>query len=321
MKKSWLLFAAALSTLSMTSVVLGQSKDYPNRAGKIIVPFTAGSGSDTAARFFGDQLSNSLGQTYVVENRPGGSGTISVMTVKNAPPDGYSILLASNSPMSVNPVVVKDLPYDPTKDLKPLYGLTRGMSGFVVPADSRLKTLADLVTAAKNSPQPMSAGTYSEGYRLALEWFASIAGVKFTNIPYKGGAQLFTDIMGNQLEWGIADMGGIAPLLGSGKIRVLAVSGEMRHANFPDVPTIRESGYPDYVNYTWTSFYVRSETPDAVSNKLTDALQKILTTDAAKEFARKTWTELMPLPPAAMRKFQGEEMDRFRRIAEAGGQK
>jgi len=318
MKKMWLLLAA---TLTMTSVALGQSKDFPNRAGKIVVPFTAGSGSDTAARFFGDQLSSSLGQTFVVENRPGGSGTISVMAVKNAPPDGYSILLASNSPMSVNPVMVKDLPYDPTKDLKPLYGLTRGMSGFIGPVDSKLKTLADLVNAAKSSPQPMSAGTYSEGYRLSLEWFASIVGVKFTNIPYKGGAQLFTDIMGNQLELGIADMGGIAPLLGSGKMRVLAVSGEKRHANFPDVPTIRESGYPDFVNYTWTSFYVRSETPDAVSSKLTDALQKILATEAAREFAKKTWTELMPLPPAAMRKFQGEEMDRFRRIAEAGGQK
>lgn len=318
MKKLWLLLAAALCA---PTVALSQSRDFPTRAGKIIVPFTAGSGSDTAARFFGDQLTSALGQSFVVENRPGGSGTISVMAVKNAPADGYSILLASNSPMSVNPVVMKDLPYDPGKDLKPLYGLTRGMSGFVVPVNSRFKTLDDLVVAARNSPQPMSAGTYSEGYRLALEWFASMAGVKFQNIPYKGGAQLFTDIMGNQLEWGVADMGGIAPLLSSGKIRVLAVSGEKRHPNFPEVPTVRESGYQDYVNYTWTSFYVRAETPDAVSGKLTDALHKIMASDVAREFAKKTWTELMPLPPAAMRKFQGEEMDRFRRIAEAGGQK
>ncbi len=316
MKKFWLLFLAMLST---TSIALGQAKDFPNRPVKVIVPFTAGSGSDTAARFFGMQLADSLGQPFVVENRPGGSGTIAVMTVKNAPADGYSILLASNSPLSVNPIVIKDLPYDPNKDLKPLSGLTRGMSGFAVPGNSKLKTLDDLVTAAKNSKQPMSAGTYSEGYRLALEWFSSTAGVKFTNIPYKGGAQMFTDIMGNQLEWGIVDMGGVAPLLVAGKMRVLAVSGEKRHTSFPEVPTIRESGYHDYVNYTWTSFYVRSDVPEDVAHKLTDALQKVLASNAAAEFAKKAEAELMPLPPAAMRKFQGDELERFRRIADVAG--
>jgi tripartite-type tricarboxylate transporter receptor subunit TctC len=311
----WLLF---FGMLAVAPFALGQAKDYPNRNVKIYVPFTPGSGSDTAARFFGEQLTQALRQPFIVENRPGGSGALSVTAVKHAAPDGYSILLASNSPLSVNPIVMKDLTYDPIKDIKPLSGLTRGMSGFIVPVNSKFKTLADLIAAAKSSKEPMSAGTYSEGYRLALEWFASVAGVKFTNIPYKGGSQMFTDIMGNQLEWGIADLGGVAPLLVSGKIRVLAVSGEKRHANFPDVPTIVESGYPEYINYTWTSFYVRSDTPDDITNKLADALQKILTMPAAAEFAKKSWAELMPLPPAAMRKFQSDELDRFRRIAEAG---
>jgi tripartite-type tricarboxylate transporter receptor subunit TctC len=161
-------------------------------------------------------------------------------------------------------------------------------------------------------------GNYSAGYHLALEWFASLAGVKFNHIPYKGGAPIFTDIMGNQLDFAIVDLGGVSSLLKGGKIRALAVSGEKRHADFPDIPTIRET-FPDYVNYSWTSFYVRSETPEDVTSKLADALQKVLATNDAKEFVKKTGAELMALPPAAMQKYHRDELERFRRIAAVAG--
>jgi tripartite-type tricarboxylate transporter receptor subunit TctC len=315
MKKIGLSF---LALMLAAPLALGQAKEFPSKAVKVLVPFTAGSGSDTSARFFGEKLAAILGQPFVVENRPGASGVLSVMAVVTAPADGHSILLASNSPLSVNPVTIKDLPYDPLKDLKPLAGLTRGMSAFIVAPNSKLNTLADLVTVSKQG-QPLNVGNYSAGYHLALEWFANLAGIKFNHIPYKGGAPIFTDIMGNQLDMAIADLGGVAPLLKSGKIRALAVSGEKRHPDFPDVPTIRESGYPDYVNYTWTSFYVRAQTPDDITAKLADALEKALATNEAREFVRKTGAELMPLAPAAMQKFHRDELDRFRRIAEVAG--
>ena len=314
MKRLWL---ACLALTLIPSLALSQAKDYPNRAVRVIVPFTAGSGSDTSARFFGEQLAAMLGQPFIVENRPGASGVISVMAVKSAPADGHTILLASNSPLSVNPITIKDLPYDPIKDLRPLSGLTRGMNVYIVSADSKLNTLADFVAAAKQ--RPPSIGTYSAGYRLAIEWFANLAGFQFTDIPYKGGAPIFTDVMGNQLEFAIVDLGGVSPLLKSGKLRALAVSGEKRHVDFPDIPTIRESGYPDYVNYSWTSFYVRAETPDHVTSKLADALQKALATSEAREFVKKTGAELMPFPPAAMQKYHRDELERFRRIAEIAG--
>jgi len=317
MNRMWLPFLALMLIAPLAS---GQAEDFPNKTVKVIVPFTAGSGSDTFARFFGEKLSAILGQPFVVENRPGASGVISVMAVKAAPADGYTILLASNSPLSVNPIVIKDLPYDPVKDLKPLSGLVRTMNVIVVVADSKFATLADLVAAAKQDKASLNAGTYSAGYYLALARLAAAAGVKFTNVPYKGGAQVFTDVMGKQLDFGVVDLGGVSPLLKSGKLRALAVSGEGRSPDFPDVPTIRESGYPDYVNYSWISFCVRSETPADVSAKLTDALQKVLATNEARDFVKKIGGgELMPHAPAAMQKYQRDELDRFRRIAAVAG--
>ena len=311
------LLCAFLGLLVLLPVAHGQDKNFPERAVKIIVPFTAGSGSDTSARFFAEQLAAIFGQPFVVENRPGASGVLAVMAVKTAPPDGHTILLASNSPISVNPIVIKGLPYDPIKDLRPISGVTRGMNAFIVAPNSSIKTLADLVAASK--AKPLNAGTYSAGYHLALEWFSSLAVAKVLNIPYKGGAQVFADVMGNQLDWGIADMGGVATLVQAGKIRALAVSGETRHPYFPDVPTIKESGYPDYVNYSWTSFYVRSDTPDVIADKLAAAMQKALASPAAKNFVEKTGGELMPHQPDVMRKFQQTELERFRRIAAAAG--
>jgi len=310
---------AYLGLMLISNLALGQAKDFPSKPVKVIVPFTAGSGSDTSARFFGEKLAAILGQPFVVENRPGASGVLSVMAVKTAPADGYMILLASNSPLSVNAVTVKDLPYDPLKDLKPLSGLTRGMNAYVVAPNSKLVTLADLVASAKKDQQLLNAGSYSEGYQLALDWLANIMDVKFNYIPYKGGAQVFTDVMGNQLDFGLVDLGGVSALLKSGRLRALAVSGEERHPDFPNVPTVRESGYPEYVNYSWTSFCVRSETPEDVTAKLADALQKALSTNEAREFVRKTGAQLMPYAPDAMRKFQQDEIDRFRRIAELVG--
>lgn len=315
--KRMLLVLAGLMVIA--PLALGQTRDFPNRPVKVIVPFTPGSSSDTAARFFSEKLAAVLGQPFVVENRPGASGVISVMAMKSAPADGYMILVASISLLSVNPVMIKDLPYDPIKDLKPLSGLIRGMNAYVVAPNSKLMTLADLVAAAKKPQQPLNVGNFSAGYQLALQWFAGLADVKFNYVPYKGAAPVFADVMGNQLDFAIVDLAGATALLKSGRLRALAVSGEKRHPEFPDVPTVKESGYPDYVNYSWTSFYVRSETPDDVTAKLADAVQKVLATNEARDFAKSLGGELMPYASVAMQKFQQDELERFRRIAAAAG--
>jgi tripartite-type tricarboxylate transporter receptor subunit TctC len=294
---------------------------FPNKPIRLIVPFTPGGGSDAAARFFGEKLSDQLGQPVLVENRPGGvSGSIGTLAVKAAPNDGHTILLGSTAPMVTNVVMVKDLPYDPVKDFKPISGLTKNATVIAVPANSPHKTLADLIAASKANPA-LNAGTASAGFHLAANWFASSAGFKYTHVPYKGLNQALTDLAGGTLDWAILDLAGATGLLKGNRIRALAVTDDRRHPFFPDVPTVKESGFSDYVYNTWTSFHVRADTPEDVSRKLLDATMKVLNSQAAKDYAAKAGTPLLPLGPVEFAKYQKEEVERFLKVAAQSGMK
>lgn len=303
----------------LSASALGQNAAFPSGPLKIVVPFPPGAGADISARYFGRQLGLVLGQSVIVENRPGALGAIAVGAVKSAPADGYTLFLGSNSPMTVNPVMVKNLSYDPLKDLRPISGLARNTNVFIVPGNSKFRTLADLVAAAKTGKQPVNMGVAAAGYQIVLEWFSSAAGVKFNIIPYKGGTQVYNDVVGGTLNGAVAELAGTSQLIKSGKLRALATSGESRHPDFPNVPTVKESGYPTLVTYSWNAFYVRSETPDEVTTKLADAMQKVLATNEAKKFVAMAGTELMPLGPVAMRAFQEDEYKRFQHIADIAG--
>jgi hypothetical protein len=305
--------------LVIGTVAQSQTVAYPTKPLKIVVPTSPGSGSDTTARFFGEQLTTLLGQPVLIDNKPGANGVIAAMAVKQAPADGYALFLATNTHMAVNPSVVKDLPYDPVKDFKPVSGLARGMMIFIASPNSKINNVTDLVTAAKNSKQKLNVGTYTAGFHLSAEWFASVVGAQSINVPYKGAPEVFTALMGDQLDWGVSDLIAAIPQVKSGKLKAIAVSGEKRHADYPEIPTIKESGYPDYVNYTWTSIYVRTETPDAVTAKLVEAVKKIIASPAGKAFIAKIGSDPLPLAGDDMRKFQLDETERFRRVALGAG--
>ena len=315
------LWLSCLGVCLIPSFSYAQKTDYPTRSVKVIVPFSAGSGADHASRFFGDLLAKQLGQSFLVENRTGAAGMLAMNTVKAAPADGYTILMGSNSLMAVNPIMLKELTYDAIKDFKPIGGLTRGVNAIVVGKDSKYKSFTELLTAAKTSPVPLNGGTYALGYELALAWLANVASVKFENILYKGLGEIMVSLQGDQLDFGIVSFNGAAPLLKAGKYRALALSSDQRHPDFPDVPTIAESGFPEFTNYTWTSFYVRSDTPDHITNKLEATLQIVLATPLAKEYADQVLVELMPLKADKMRQYQLEEIARFAKIAKEAGLK
>jgi tripartite-type tricarboxylate transporter receptor subunit TctC len=315
MKK--LLVTMALSLAA--PALMAQAADFPSKPIRIVVPFNAGSGSDTGARVYGEILSKELGQPVIVENKPGGSGLLAIQAVKAAPADGHTIMLASNSPMTVNVVVTKNLAYDPVKDFRPISGLGRGPVAFVVRADSPHKTIKDMVEAAKREKRSLLVGNYSAGYHMAAAWLGTATGAQVTHVPYKGGAQMMNDIIGGQLDTGAIDFGGAVPLIKDGRVRALAITNDRRHPDHPDVPTMKESGYPEFETYVWTSFFVRAETPDDITKKLADAMQKVLVADEAKAYQATIPTTVMRFGPDEMRAFQLSEIERFRRVAKAAG--
>ena len=318
---SFVIFTLITLTCGAHAPTQAQSADYPSRSLKILVPLAAGSGTDSAARYFGQQLATLLKQAVVIENRPGANGMIAGAAVKAAPADGYTIFLGTLSPLGLNELVMKGpFSYDAVKDFKPVSGLTRGMGAFVVPGNSPIKTLAELVGNAKKSSRPINVGTYATSYQLTLDWFSQLSGVTFVSVPYKGAAPVFTDLIGNQLDWAVLNLSGVSTLLLSGKLRAIAVTGDTRAPEFPEIPTVKESGYPTYVNYLWTSLYVRTETPDHITQILAEALQKVMGSREAQEYLTSTGGgELMPLRPTEMRKMQLDEIDRFREIIKVSG--
>jgi tripartite-type tricarboxylate transporter receptor subunit TctC len=306
----------ALAAAALPGTALAQS-DFPNKPIRVIVPFAAGSGADGATRVIAEQMQRILGQTLMVENRPGASGAVAVLAVKQAPADGYTILVGTNSPMSVNPVVMKNPGYDSTKDFKPVNGILRSMNVWYVANESPIRSIPELVAASKI--KPVSVGSYSAGYQLGVEWVATLGGVKVNYVNYKGQAQAITDVIGRTLDVGMGDMSGALPLIQSGKIRAIGVSGATRHPALPNVPAIRET-FPEYENYAWTSFFVRAETPSDAHGKLVTAMQTALRSPEMKRYFEVNGSDPMTdFGPERMAEHLRLEIVRFRRVAEAAG--
>lgn len=312
--------AAALSLLVATAPARAQgAASFPNKPMRIMVPFTAGSGADSSSRFYGEQLAKLLGQTVTVENRPGGSGVVAVQATRQSAADGHTILMGSNSPAVVNAITIKNLPYDPFKDLRPLFGLAISPVAFAVRADSPYKSMGDLVAAAKRDNRPLQLGNYSAGYQLVAAWLGTASGLAVTHIPYKGGAQMLTDVIGGQLEVGVIDFTGTVELLKGGRLRVLAITADKRDAKFPDIPTMKEGGFADFETWVWSAFFLRAETPDDVVDKLAGAIRSIMNSDAGRAYHASLPSTAMQMGPRELGEFQRREYERFKKVADAAG--
>ena len=315
MKK--LMGAVLLCLVSTQS--FGQVSVYPSKAIRIMVPFNAGSGADSSSRYYGELLAKLFGQPVLVENRPGGSGILAVQAVKSAPADGYTILMATNSPMTVNAVVMKNLPYDPIKDFRPVIGVSKAPVAFIVRADSPYKTIREMVDATRKSGVPLAVGNYSAGYELIGAWLGTVTGLAITPIPYKGGSLMMTDIIGGQVVTGAIDFAGAAPLIREKRLRALAITSDVRDAAFPDVPTMKESGFADFETYVWASFFVRADTPDDITTKLYEGFNRVMTSPEARAYQAKQPALVMNIGPQELRAFVLAELERFKRVAQAAG--
>ena len=290
---------------------------YPQKAIKFILPFSAGGGTDETARVLADVLSKSLKVPVICENKPGASGAIAVRAITAAPADGYSVLIGTNSLLAVNPIAVKNLGYDPFKDLTPVHGIRVSPPVVSAPLNSPYTSVKDALLKAKASGQPLKIGNYSHGYELLAAWIGHLEGVSVVHVPYKGPSPMLVDLIGGQLDFAISDPSSAFELMQGGRLQAMAICGGQRDATMPKVPTIKEQGYPEFESYTWACVSAKAGTPADVLKTLSDAVAQANRTPAM--VARRTGFpgKELDLALGELGKFQRQEFERFQRVAKA----
>lgn len=271
-------FAALLASCTVIASGAGYAHAayYPERAVKIVVGFPPGGGNDVLARLLGENLQAQLGQPFIIENRPGANGFIAFDAVKRAEPDGYTLLIGPSSGMAVNPAIYKTLPYDPLADFAPVSMIGGFPLIITVHPDTAYQSLTDLVNDAKAKPGAVDYGSAATSFQLATEMFAQEAGVSFNHIPYKGSAQVVQAVRGKQVPMTFADSAAAIAQVNAGALRPLAVTSQERISSLPTVPTVAESGYPDYEMVLWSGLFAPAGTSQDVIGQLQAAVQKAM---------------------------------------------
>ncbi|MEN3295416.1 MAG: hypothetical protein V7642_4669 [Burkholderiales bacterium] len=308
---------ATVAALSALTPVTATADTFPSKTIKFIVPFPPGSGTDTNARLFAKKISDIGGQPVIVENRPGGNGFIGVQAVLNAPADGYTVFVGSNSTLSTNAATFKKLPYDPVADFAPITLLSRGPCLIIVPPNSPYKTLNDLIADARKRPTALNYGSGSVSYTLYSEWLNELAKMKTTNVPYKGAGDAINGIASGTVDFAVVDAGGAIELVRGGKLRALAYTGPERSPLLPDVPTSAEAGLPDYLAYNWVAVAVSAKTPPQIAKRLGSLFSQAAAAPEIKEYFARQNIPLLMSGPAEFRKFQTDEIARWKRLMSA----
>jgi len=278
-----MLFSALLLGL-MVSVVHAQPA-YPNKPIRIIITVAPGGGSDITTRTVGQKLIEAWGQQVIVDNRPGGNGIIGMEIAAHANPDGYTLLLGTIGPVAVNPSLYSKLPYDPVKDYAPIARGVSALNMLVVHPSLPAASVKEFIAYAKANPGKINFGSSGVGFadHLAGEIFNTLAGVKMVHVPYKGGAPAMLDLLAGNLQCIFATVSTAITYVKAGRIRPLAVTSAKRAEQFPDIPTIAESGVPGYTVDNWYGFFAPRGTPKPIITKLHAEINRILLLPDVKE--------------------------------------
>jgi tripartite-type tricarboxylate transporter receptor subunit TctC len=274
-------FAAALALFA--GAVLAQ--DYPAKPVRMVVPYAPGGGADIWARTLSQKLTESMKQTFIVENRPGANGGIGTDMVSKSTPDGYTLLATASGPITVNPVLYAKVPYDVQKDLLPVAQCLVYQYVLVTLAGAPYKSLGELIAAAKAKPGGFNYGStgIGGGNHLAGELFSLRVGAKMNHAPYKGSALALADLLGGQLDFMFDTVITSVPHLKAGKLRAYAVSSPKRAPSLPDVPTLHEAGLKDFDVSQWQGVLAPAGTPRAIIDKLNAEIVKAMHTPEVRE--------------------------------------
>jgi tripartite-type tricarboxylate transporter receptor subunit TctC len=294
------------------------AQEWPSKPLRFIVPYSPGGISDIAARLVGAKLSEALKQQVIVDNRPGGSGTIGTAAVVKSPPDGYTWVVATVGDFAITQHVVKNMPYDPLVDLAPVMSLTDTPCVLAVTATSPYKTVADVLDAARKNPGKVSYATPGVGAvnQLLMEWMANVTNTSFSHVPYKGGAPSGAAVAAGDVQIGLLAVSSAMPHLKSGKVRMIANTAATRSAVIPDVPTLREAGVKEVDGTNYTLILGPKGTPKAIIDKLNVEITKILGAADVKEKLAAGAANVIPSTPAELAARLKRESEAFKLIVQ-----
>ncbi len=313
-----------LTTCLIAAVMAGAgaaatAQDYPAKPITFVVPFAAGSATDVLARSLGQGITAETRQNIITDNRPGASGIIAAQLVAKAAPDGYTVIIATNTTHAANEHLFKKLPYDAVKDFAPVTTLARGGQVMVVNPRVPVTTVKELIALARRQPGKLTFGSGSSSSRVASELFQQMAGLKLVHVPYKSNPMAVTDLVGGHIDMMITDVVTGLPQVRAGKLRALAVSSPKRLPIVPDLPTIDEAGVKGYELTFWFAAYVPAKTPPSIVERLRELFVNATKSAPAQTFFKSTGIEPYVMTSEALAKFQASESAKWAKVIKAAG--
>jgi len=314
------LVATAVIGLPFAGVATAQAADYPTKPIRFIVPYTAGGTTDLVARTVGQKVSEKLGQPVIIENRGGAGGNIGMDAVAKAAPDGYTIGFGAISTNALNPHIYKSMAFDPRKDFTAISLLGTSTIVLEVPATSPIKSVADLIAAAKKSPGlPYATAGAGTSMNLAGVMFAQMTGTELTHVAYKGSGPAINDMLGNTIGVMFDNLPASLPHIQAGKLRALAVAGPVRSPSLPDVPTIAEAGLKGYALDPWFGVYGPAHLPAPIVKALNDAFTEALALPEVKDKLTQAGFTPRGSSAEALAKLTQSEYQRLGEVAKKAG--
>lgn len=324
-----MIFAVQSSSLILLCSVIiglatpGYAQQYPSRPVRFVVPFAPGGSTDTLARTLGVKLADALGQQVVVDNRSGGNGNIGMEIVAKSPPDGYTIVLGYIANLAIAPSLYSKLPFDPIRDYEPVTQLASSPNVLTAHPSVPARSLKELIALAKAKPGQVSfasTGVASVGH-LTGELLNSLAGMKMTHVPYKGGGQAIIDLLGGHVQAMFSGFTAAMPHIKAGKIRALAVTGATRSPALADVPTIAEQGFPGVEATAWYGVLLPARTPRTIVTRLHDETVKALHFQDVKERLDGLGFEIVGSTPEQFGAYIKSEIGKWEKVVKASGAK
>jgi tripartite-type tricarboxylate transporter receptor subunit TctC len=316
--KKLLFIASACSVAFAASAQTGASTTWPEKPVTIVVPFPAGGSTDMVARAMAQQMGDKLGQNFVVDNRPGATGTLGAGAVKRAAPDGYTLLVSSLGAFVVAPHLLKSVPYDAFKDFDYITVPVQAPNVLVASPGQKARTVKEVIAQLKANPGKVSFATSGNGSsdHLSAEVFWQQTGTEGLHIPYKGGAPAINDLLGGQVDFSFQNVNAVLQHIRAGKLHAIAVTGDKRSPVLPDVPTLAEAGVAGAEVYSWQGMAAPKGLPAAVKQKLAEAAIAAINDPAVKKRMLDQGLEIVASTPEAFTAYQAREFARWKTVIE-----